>query len=82
MKTFKVEFVSDTGDTHDNCMCIIRSDDRADVIQKFLKWISPQIGSDESIIASPIKVKEIKEDKIVVYTDFHSHYKKGNKTAI
>lgn len=76
MRTYKVEFVFDTGVSYENRMCVIRAEGRAEAVSKFLEWISPQLGGDESVNPGSIKLKEIPDDAMVVYTDFRSHYKR------
>lgn len=71
--TYKVEFVFDTGVSYENRMCIIRAEGRAEAVSKFLEWISPQLGGDEWVNPGSIKLKEIPDNAIVVYTDFHSY---------
>lgn len=74
--TYKVEFVFDTGVSYENRVCIIRAEGRAEAVSKFLEWISPQLGGDESVNPGSIKLKEIPDDAVVVYTDFRSSYRK------
>lgn len=76
MRTYKVEFVFDTGVTYENRMCIIRAEGRADAVSKFLEWISQQLGGDEAVKPGSIKLKEIPNDVVVVYTNFHSGYRR------
>lgn len=72
-KIFKVEFVFDTGATYEDRICIIRADDKNDAVNQFIRWIVPQLGSDEWVKSSSIKVKEIDQETMVIYTDFHSY---------
>lgn len=76
MKTYKVEFIFDTGVSYEDRMCIIRAEGRAEAVNKFLEWIRPQLGGDEWVNPGSIKLKEIPEDVVVVYTNFHSNYRK------
>lgn len=74
--TYKVEFVFDTGVSYEDRVCIIRAEGRAEAVSKFLECISPQLGGDEWVNPGSIKLKEIPDDAVVVYTDFHSSYRK------
>lgn len=76
MRLFKIEFIFDTGVTYENRVCIIRANDRPDAVQRFIEWITPQLGGDEWVKANSIKAKEIKPETMVIYTDFHSYYRK------
>lgn len=74
--TYKVEFVFDTGVSYEDRVCIIRAEGRAEAVSKFLEWISLQLGGDEWVNPGSIKLKEIPDDAVVVYTNFHSSYRR------
>lgn len=80
--TYRVDFVFDTGCNYEDRVCILRAANVNEALDVFMKWIIPQLGSDEWVHSSSIKVKKIDDDAKVIYTNFHSYCRKVNKSAV
>lgn len=80
--TYRVDFVFDTGCNYEDRVCILRAANVNEALDIFMKWIIPQLGSDEWVHPSSIKVKKIDNDAKVIYTNFRSYCRKVNKSAV
>ena len=68
---WKVDFVVDTGYSHENGSCIIRADSYKSVRSIFIAWIKPQLVGESSLILNKVRISQLSNCvNQVIYTDF------------